>query len=144
MRLEPFRAFHMDILQAQGVQAAQVGELSIVPGQYASVVGSAGPAFTLWKGSDIVACAGMVSLFPHSGMLWAVLAQDAGRSMLYLHRAVQRFLEMQTVRRLEATVLEGFEPGCRWLELLRFELEGRMRAFGPDGSTHLRYARVSP
>jgi hypothetical protein len=142
MRLVPYRPFHMHMLQAQGVQAAQVSELSIVPGQYASVIGSAGAAFTVWKGESIVACAGMVSLLPHCGTLWAVLAQDAGRSMLWIHRAVTRFLEMQTVQRLEATVLEGFDPGCRWLELLGFTYEGRMRAYGPDGSTHLRYARV--
>jgi hypothetical protein len=37
---------------------------------------------------------------------------------------------------------EGFGQGCRWVELLGFEFEGRMKGYGLNGETHLRYAKV--
>lgn len=83
----------------------------------------------------------------HIGLVWAAVAKDAGRHMLWLHRATARYLEAvqatHRLRRLEATVEKGFAVGCRWVELLGFEFEGEMRAFGANGETHLRYARVS-
>ena len=144
MRIEPFKEFHIELLRAEGIQAAQADELSIVPAQYASVLAANGPAFTGWDGTTIVGCAGMIPLFPHYGVLWALLSKGAGRNMLAIHRAVLRFIEMTPVQRLEATVKEGFEEARRWVESLGFECEGAMRHYGSDGSTFLRYALVRP
>jgi len=141
MRVEPFEPWHLELIAAQGVQGAQLHEVSIVPVQYAKFLRPAGPAVTAFHVDHIVMCGGIIESLG-IGTAWAVLASDAGRHMLWLHRATERFLEMQHLRRIEATVEKGFSAGCRWAELLGFRLEGEMAAYGPNRETHLRYGRT--
>jgi hypothetical protein len=94
----------------------------------AKVLGSCGIAMTGYTGA----------------VLWGFVGTDCGKRMLQVHRAVKRFVDAVQVRRIEATVLAGFKPGCRWMDLLGFEREGLMRCYGPDGADYYRYAKVSP
>lgn len=142
MIVQPFRPYHLHLLVAQGVQPSQRQQVSHVPATYASVEKPAGQALTVLDGENVIMCGGIVPMGPNTGVLWAVLSANAGRHMLWLHRATLRFLDVEPRRRIEATVEEGFPAGCRWLELLGFEFEGRMRGYGDNGETHLRYARV--
>lgn len=142
MIVEPFRTYHIKLLMAQGVQSSQVQQVSHVPATYASVERPPGLAMTARDGDRIVLCGGIIPTAVHMGLLWAVLSADAGKHMAWLHRATQRFLDIESRRRIEATVEEGFPAGCRWLELLGFKFEGRMPAYGEDGETHLRYGKV--
>jgi hypothetical protein len=144
MTVEPFQPYHLQVLIAQGVQPSQIGQVrqvSQVPAGYASVGRMPGTAMTARCGDQIVCCGGVFP-FGNIGVLWAVLSNCAGGHMLWIHRATQRFLEFSTQRRLEASVEKGFPQGCRWLELLGFKYEGEMEAYGLDGETHLRYARI--
>jgi hypothetical protein len=140
IEVRPFKPFHIDLLRAQGVQSAQLREISHVPATYASV--PPGPAVTAFDGDHIVLCGGIAIQALGRGQCWALMADQAGRHMTWLHYAVKRFLNMQRWQRLEASVEEGFGQGCRWVELLGFEFEGKMRGYGVNGETHLRYARV--
>ena len=142
MIVEPFKPFHMQLLIAQGVQPSQVQQVSHVPASYASFARPAGLAMTVLDGERVVLCGGIVPTGPQHGLLWAVLSADAGRHMLWLHRATLRFLDIEPRRRIEATVEKGFPQGRRWLKLLGFKFEGRMPGYGDNGETHLRYARV--
>jgi hypothetical protein len=139
MRVIPFEPYHIDLLMAQGVQSAQV---SHVPANYARFQKPAGASVTAFDGDRIIICGGIVPNGDHMGDAWALLSKDAGRYMLWLHRATRRFLQMQRIRRIEATVPMGFVPGCRWAKLLGFRFEGKMKAYGPEGDTHLRYALI--
>lgn len=143
MIVEPFQPYHIDLLRAQGVQAAQLREVSIVSGAYALNAAPIGPAVTARDGDHILICGGLRIDAPKRATCWALMAADAGKHITALHRAVQRFISLDEWIRLEATVEEGFTPGCRWVELLGFQFEGRMLKYGPSGETHLRYARVS-
>lgn len=140
MRVEPYRAHHLHLLIAQGVQSAQIREISHVPANYANV--PPGLSMTALEGDHVVLCGGIIPLGPGMGMLWAALSADAGNHMLWLHRATRRFLDIEPRRRIEATVEEGFPAGCRWLELLGFRWEGPMPGYGLKGETHIRYGRV--
>jgi hypothetical protein len=140
--VEPFRPFHVELLKAQGVQGAQARQISHVPIGWSSVTRIAGSALTARDGDRIILCGGVVPMGPKIGVLWAVLSAEAGSHMLWLHRATQRFISIAPPRRLEASVEKGFPQGCRWLELLGFNFEGEMAAYGLDGETHLRYARI--
>lgn len=95
----------------------------------------AGPAFTALHGETVLACAGVVEVWAGRALAWALIAEDAGRHMLGIHRAVSGFLMQAPYRRIEATVDEGFEAGHRWLRLMGFVLEtpNGMRGFNPDG-----------
>ncbi|HXN09694.1 MAG TPA: hypothetical protein VN859_00510 [Steroidobacteraceae bacterium] len=139
MTVVPFLPFHVELMRLQGVQAAQV---SHVPARYASFQRPPGPALSAFDGETIIMCGGILTMNEHIGLLWALLSARAGTRMIFLDRAVRRFIDSEPVRRLEATVQKGFEPGCRWIKLLGFEYEGDMRAYGDGGETHERWARV--
>lgn len=142
IEVRPFRPFHVDLLRAQGVQDAQASEVSLVPASYASITPPVGPAVTAFAGDRVLICGGIQRLLPGNGVCWALMSADAGRHMHWLHYAVKRFLELERWRRLEATVEERFEAGCRWVRLLGFTDEGAMPGYGLMGETHRRYARV--
>lgn len=141
-RVEVFQPFHVQVLMAQGVQPSQVQQVSHVPASYASVRRPPGLAMTVWDGDRILLCGGVIPTGPGAGLLWALLSAAAGGRMVWMHRATQRFLALEPLRRLEASVQEGFPAGCRWLEMLGFKYEGPLEAYGPNGEDHLRYARI--
>ncbi len=143
MRVTPFEPWHVDLLIAQGVQPAQRAEVSLVPGSYASLPRPPGPALTAWDDAErVIIVGGIVSRTPMHGEFWGLVSDRAGPHMLAITRGLRRFLAMQPYQRIEATVVEGFGPGCRWLNLLGFEYEGPARRYGPQGETHHRYART--
>jgi hypothetical protein len=138
--VRPFAPYHIDLLRAQGVQGAQVGEVSLVPD--GTTIKPYGQAVTAFDGDTVILCGGIIPIFKGHGQCWALLSVQAGRHMTWLHYATKRFISIDHWNRLEATVEMGFEGGCRWVELLGFRFEGRMPKYGPNGETHLRYART--
>jgi hypothetical protein len=141
VRVEVFQPYHVDLLRAQGVQGAQLRAVSQVPAEYATVARLEGPAVTAFDGDRILICGGIAKYSANSGICWALLSADSGKHLLWLHRSVERFISINPWRRLEATVEKGFGAGCRWVELLGFQLEGEMPCYGDDRETHLRYGR---
>lgn len=136
----PFHPSHLKRLKAQGAQAAQVSALADL--DVATLVRPPGPALTVLASETVLLCGGIVTVDHRRGLLWAVLSEHAGQHMVFLHRGVARFIDSEPLRRLEATVEKGFEPGCRWIRLLGFVYEGDMAGYGDTGETHERYARV--
>lgn len=141
-RIEPFRPVHLELIFAGGVQAAQRRVVSHVPTGVARLYRIPGMALTALDGDHVLMTGGIFPFTDRFGVLWAVLAEDAGRYMFRLHRATARFLEIGNWRRLEASCEQGFPAGCRWLTLLGFTQEGPLLAYGEDGADHWRYARV--
>jgi hypothetical protein len=141
VRVVTFKPYHIDLLRAQGVHGSQLRVVSHLPVSYATVATPKGPAVTAFDGERVVICGGIAKYAEDSGICWALLSADSGRHMLFLHRAVERFISMNSWRRLEATVEKGFLAGCRWVELLGFKFEGEMPCYGPERETHLRYGR---
>lgn len=143
-RIEPYRAWHLEAVLAGSIQPAQRRLISHVPVGFARVLKLPGLALSALEGDHVLMTGGIMPMGDHFGVLWAVLAGDAGRYMVRLHRGTERFLSIHPWRRLEASVEEGFPAGCRWLELLGFAYEGPLRAYGEAGEDHIRYARVRP
>jgi hypothetical protein len=137
--IEPFRAVHADLLFAGGVQESQV---SLNPKSGVTLASLPGCALTARADGRVICCGGVVPFFPWLGVLWAILSWDAGIHMVELHRAVGRFLNAQSYRRMEASVPTSFGAGCRWLTLLGFKEEGILEAYGEAGEDHMRYARI--
>ena len=137
MRIEPFKPYHVELLKAQGIQGAQLGEISFVP---QAPPASAGPAITAFDGSVVIACGGIIDL-AGMGMCWALMSDIARLYMTPIHYTTKRLMTLKPWRRLEATVDESFAAGCRWVDLLGFKFEGAMPGYGPKGETHLRYGK---
>src|ERR1700722_10432109 len=123
MNIIPFRPEHLTQIN---VQAQQRRTISYLTTEYVQILAQ-GPAVTAVAEDRIIGCAGVVVQFMGMGTFWGGIAQDAGPHMLLMHRAARRLLEMPQLRRFEATSECDFPEGCRWLALLGFECEGRMK-----------------
>lgn len=142
MIVTAFRAEHLQRLTLQPAQVHLSAEL-LKPG-YAAMLTAGGPCFTAEHDGRVIACAGVVEVWPGRGMAWALVGEGAGRAMLAIHRAVSGFLIQAPYRRIEATVDAGFDAAQRWIEMLGFTCEtpNGMRGFNPDGSDSFLYSRV--
>jgi hypothetical protein len=143
IEVRPFRPYHLDVLRAQGVQAAQLRAISHAATSYAGMDVLPGPSVTAFDGEWVLICGGIIPMAPKRGVCWALMSDRAARHMTWLHYATKRFIDMTPWQRLEATVEDGFAAGCRWLDLLGFRFEGSMPRYGDDGETHLRYGRYA-
>ncbi|WGM40808.1 hypothetical protein [Caulobacter sp. NIBR1757] len=139
MRVEPFRAAHLEALTLQPAQAAWRGRID---GGAGAALEASGLAWTLISGGRVIGCGGVIDRGGGRGEAWALLAQDAGPAMLAATRAVRRYFETAPFRRIEATTAVDFAPAARWTRLLGFELEGRMRAFCESGGDADRWAFI--
>jgi RimJ/RimL family protein N-acetyltransferase len=104
-------------------------------------------AWTLVRADDesatVLACGGWSFLWEGVALAWLVLGRDAdGADLRRIARLARAKLAECSARRLETTVRVDFPIGVRFLEWLGFEVEGVLRAFGPDGASHLMMARV--
>ena len=101
-----------------------------------------GLAWSAEADDHIVAIAGLYPQWENRAIAWALIGEDAGKHFIGITRGVKRMLDVSGFRRIEATIDVGFEAGVRWMWMLGFEFEGRMKAYRPDGADMLLYARV--
>jgi RimJ/RimL family protein N-acetyltransferase len=139
MNIIPFEPEHVGQI---AIQAQQMFTLSALPPKYLWGLKVMGPAITAEDNGKIIGCAGVAHIGSWMGTLWGFIAADAGPYFVRLHKCAKRLIEIPQVQRIEASSEVSFKPGCRWLELLGFEAEGVMKAYGIDGADHMRYARV--
>ena len=139
MILTRLRQCHLEALELQEAQA-YLGADIISPG-YLDIL-LQGQAFTGLVGDRVIGCAGCIEQWEGRAIAWALVSKDAGRHMVSVHRAVAGFIAQAPWRRIETTVDSSFDAGHRWMELLGFTHEGRMRAYGPQGQDFDIYARV--
>jgi hypothetical protein len=96
---------------------------------WAEQVSAAGPCWTALADAQPIACAGFQDCWEGRAIAWAILADQAGRHMPALTRAVRRALASHPAERIEAQALVGFAPAARWARLLGFVPEAVLRKF---------------
>lgn len=109
-----------------------------------------GPAWTA-TGEDgrILACYGFGYQFARptgcSGghaLAWAMLAANLGAAHVAITRFARATLAESPIDRIEAIVRAEVEAEWRWAELVGFERVAVLRAWGPEGETHLLYEHI--
>lgn len=111
--------------------------------EYGPSLKAAGPCYSLVdEDGGVYACSGLAKQWENRASAWALISTEAGKHFYMIHKAVRRGILLHHFRRIEATVDVGFEQGYRWMKLLGFEYEGRMRAYTPDGRDCDLFARV--
>lgn len=101
-----------------------------------------GLSWAMLEGPHVVMAAGIAPVWRGRGLAWLTHDGAEWRHWLAASRWARHWFAILPFRRIEATVLCDFAPGCRWAEFLGFAREGRMRAFGEDGADFWLYARV--
>lgn len=133
----PFKSEHLRTLTPQPEQQAE----------WADAVGAGmeGDGWSVQLNGKSLACGVLVALGDGRAAVQAFVGADAGPYMTKILRVTERALRVAPYRRVEATVVEGFVAGDRLMRLLGFELETPkgMRRFGPNGETHMLYARLN-
>lgn len=142
MKIEPFKPEHLASLILQPSQACMQAALSD-PAYHAELARH--EAYTALDGDRVIACAGVVKLWPGRAQAWALIAIDIGPDLMRsVHFAVKRFLTAHRGR-LEMNVAADFENAHRWARALGFKCETPegMEQYLPEGGSAFLYSRVT-
>ena len=135
----PFQPNHLKEIEAHDSQNMHSRQWD---SDYCDALLKAGPCFTLIDDDKIICCCGLCHQWEERAIVWCIMSKYAGAYMLTITRATFNFLKLMNIRRLEAHVDPNVKEHQRWIRMLGFEFEGRMRAFAPDGRHFDLYARV--
>ena len=142
VEVRPFRPEDVYTIEPQGRHVAALEAI----GDWRAMIRTAaasGPAWTALHDGRVLGVAGLGVHWAGRAEAWCLLTRDVpARLWPALHRAALRGIAEAGYRRIEASAKTGFEQGQRWLRMLGFVPEGLMPAYGPDGSDHMRWARV--
>jgi hypothetical protein len=106
-----------------------------------------GPAYTAMLDDKVIACSGVIVLWPGVGYAWASFTDDIYAHRIWVTRTIrsalrdiQRSLDLH---RIEAVVLYDDDRNQRWLEALGFTPEGRVaQKFTSDQRPVRRYELI--
>lgn len=141
LEYRPFKSGHLKYLAPQVEQRHEHAVL--LNSEYADIVDN-NFGLSAWVGDKCVGASGVVPMFSHRAVAWAILSKDAAPYMVPIVRKVRRTLATLPYRRIEMTVNAEFENGRRFAELIGMTLETPepLRAYGATGSDEYMYARV--
>ena len=103
---------------------------------------------TIWEDDEPIFIGGALYTNTYTCSVWSVVSRSfrEGKNKFFVTRKVIEFLDYVHytvgVRRLQTTVVAGFNEGHKWAKILGFEVEGLMKSFEPDGSDAVLYGRV--
>lgn len=140
MQIVPFQPEHMFALR---LQAAQRKFAETFTPEHARDLAAASQSYTAIVDGRPVACSGIVEQWEGRALAWALLDGEIGpHAFVRVSRAVRRFLDASTYRRIEMQVDADHAQAIRWAELLGFEVESKKRAFLPDGRDAFEFVRI--
>lgn len=100
-------------------------------------------AVSAWAGTTCVAAAGIVPIYNHRAMAWALMSRDAGPYMRQITRKVRSALDLSPYKRIEMLVDYEFKAGHQWAKMLGFKVEApRMIMSGVYGNDETMYVRI--
>lgn len=105
--------------------------------------------FTAIFEGHIVGVGGLVIHWKGVAEVWLILTADCEKKGLHglvaLHAIrdkMEELLEVNNIRRAQATVRTDFPQAIKMIEFFGFEREGLLRQYCPDGADAFRYARI--
>lgn len=110
--------------------------------RYGTDLRAAGPCYTAFAGPVVIACAGLAHCWPGRAQAWSLMSEQLPRYRKSVHKAVKRFLQTVTVRRVELTVNPDVPRMVAWARRLGFVYESTMPYYGPAGELHDMYVRI--
>lgn len=135
----PFEPWHLHWLTLQPTQA-HLSEL--LTDAHGEAIQKAGPCYSAFVGADVIACAGVIQMWPGRAQVWSLLSDKMPLYARDIHRAVKNYLLAYRVRRLECIVDPRHDAAVRWAEHLGFVKEGVMRAYDMHGNDQAMYVRL--
>lgn len=145
MRIIPYRPWHLQLVPLQPAQEAWRRQL--VKGSYAEALDVPGLAWTATADDRVAGCAGLAPRWEGNVTAWALFGTNIpvwGWTAILrkIEHEFKAALASHGKHRVEATVPTNFAAGCRLMRLLRFQVEGQMEFYGPDGADHFLFKRI--
>lgn len=110
--------------------------------EYADALQKAGEAWSGFVSGQCIGCAGLVKVWDGRAMAWAVLSDQTGKYMRAITARTAKCIRESEYRRIEAQVATDFVAGHRWVQLLGFQYEARLRKWFPDGGDVDQYSLI--
>lgn len=132
---------HLEAIEVQDMQ--KYDQAVLLAPEYADMA-CRNEAFSMWYGNQCLGAAGVIPVFPHRAMAWALLSRHIKPHMREATRKIRKFLAISPIPRIEMTVRADFEAGHRWARALGMKLETPepLRMYGANGEDEVIYARV--
>lgn len=132
---------HLSYIQVQDEQ--RTDQAAMLRTDYAEIACSH-IALSAWVGNTCVGAAGIVPIYSHRAVAWALLSKNIGPALVPVTRKIRRVLDMDMTPRVEMTVAVDFKAGHIWARLIGMKLETPtpLRKHGVRGEDEMLYARV--
>ncbi len=106
-----------------------------------------GPCITLMSGGRPFVSWGIILLTKTSAEMWLAADEELLRAnsrpfLRIARRTLDDIGPAMGLLRVQFTIAKGYDDGIRFAEWLKFEHEGTLRRFAPDGSDCLMYSRI--
>lgn len=140
IELCPLEIWHIELLNNEGLIAPEV-----YSEEYAKYLVVAGTAVAVFLDGVLVGAGGVINLWKDVAEGWTIISERLRSQPIALVKAFKAFFNENcpVYRRIQITVVEGFEKAEAFAEYLGFTSEGRMLYYSPTGETHTRYARIN-
>lgn len=138
MKIEPMTVDHVLMMDIQDKQTEVVG---LINPDYVGGLIKMGPAIAGVDGNKMVACCGCAELWQGRHLFWSVLSKEAGKHMVSIVRAANRFLELQSGR-VEAVVRTDFTEAHRLVKMCGLRWHHHEERFLPgdvDADIYVRF-----
>lgn len=133
MQLLEFTPAHLATIRLQSAQAHEG-----VSQEGAELAISLGPAWSLMRGEDVLACGGYFALKPHLALGWMYISGDIGpRHFIRVVRAIGQKLRDCPYERVDFIVQQEFAPGHRMARLIGATWTGAVKVEGRDGAARM-------
>lgn len=140
LRIEKLKAEHIAELFKE--EAAKKFAAHITP-WHAKGLEESNLCYTAFMDDKIVACGGAVEYWKNRGEAWIIFGKTFTGNFILLQRAAREFIHRCPLKRLEASVVLGFDKGHRWIKSLGFKLETPLaKSYTQDGEDCALYSRV--
>lgn len=109
---------------------------------------AAGPAWSAIAGGRVLCCYGFAMVWPAGpgtgghALAWALLAEDVGAAHLAITRFARATIAESPITRIEAIVRADVDAEVNWARMVGLNQVAELRAWGPDGKTHLLFERI--
>jgi hypothetical protein len=142
IEFRPLDAGHLRYLTPQAMQADEHVLMLSDPNSVAMINNNFG--LSAWADHECIGAAGIVPIFSHRAIAWAILSAKAGDYLLPIVRKMRQVLCASPYRRIETTVSAEFRNGHCFAELLgmRRETPEPLAAHGAKGEDEYLYAMV--
>lgn len=141
----PFHESHMERIIPSQADLELFDAMGNLPARLEAIA-NADHAWTVFYKREPALCLGVEVKWPTNAEAWMVPGRLSIRHGTLLCRGARRFFDnigpALGLRRIQIVVSVERKRAMSWAKFLKFQEEGLMKAYGPEGYDYMMYARI--